>query len=423
MISPSGGGVEPNNSNGFGDIITSRNSKHLACQKSIKRCAFTMAELLITIGIIGVVAAITISALGLNVSSKKFQTQLKKSLSTLDQAAISAQARYYTDYSSLSTESNDSTCSSDKLASGNQTMCALFNTTLSAKSYLGVYGTSVRSFIGLGLYRINAHTINPDGYLVYSLSDGSFVGFNPKAKNCSIGAGTSFTSEFLTEGNLSDCLGFIDVNGASLPNREVLCSEGETVLDPLSQCKVKNVKGDVFPVVFHDGKVEPASNAARLAFFWGNNFVAGFVNYELSESEESNNNQPSYDYDGTLYNATPNGYKYFKYIPGDRSWDKAMESCPEGTEIPKIEDLISLYCEAKGSSARYTGGNCSNYTKNEDLANILVELGTNWPAKDGTVWSSSPMSYDNEYYGLSADGTIQNRGETRYNRRVICMGK
>ncbi|MBO6181939.1 prepilin-type N-terminal cleavage/methylation domain-containing protein, partial [bacterium] len=41
--------------------------------------AFTLAEILITIGIIGVVAAITIPLLMQNSNSKKFTTQFKKS--------------------------------------------------------------------------------------------------------------------------------------------------------------------------------------------------------------------------------------------------------------------------------------------------------------------------------------------------------
>ena len=55
---------------------------------------FTLAEVLITLGIIGVVAVITIPLLIQNSNSKKFITQFKKSLSTLNQAAINAQAQY-----------------------------------------------------------------------------------------------------------------------------------------------------------------------------------------------------------------------------------------------------------------------------------------------------------------------------------------
>ncbi len=46
--------------------------------------AFTLAELMITIGIVGVVAAITIPLLIQNSNYKKFTTQFRKSLSTLN---------------------------------------------------------------------------------------------------------------------------------------------------------------------------------------------------------------------------------------------------------------------------------------------------------------------------------------------------
>ena len=50
-----------------------------------KRFGFTLAEVLITLGIIGVVAAMTIPTLIANTNSAKFRSQFKKTLSTLNQ--------------------------------------------------------------------------------------------------------------------------------------------------------------------------------------------------------------------------------------------------------------------------------------------------------------------------------------------------
>ena len=64
---------------------------------------------------------------------------------------------------------------------------------------------------------------------------------------------------------MSYCYGFIDVNGASLPNREVSCSSGSNKLEA-NTCIVKNDAQhmtDIYPVRFHDGIVEPATAAAR----------------------------------------------------------------------------------------------------------------------------------------------------------------
>ena len=65
-----------------------------------KRFGFTLAEVLITLGIIGVVCAMTIPTLIANTNSAKFRAQFKKTLSTLNQAGLMAQAQYDFDYSS-----------------------------------------------------------------------------------------------------------------------------------------------------------------------------------------------------------------------------------------------------------------------------------------------------------------------------------
>ena len=121
-----------------------------------KRCAFTLVEIMIAIGIIGIVAAITIPTMIQNSNSKKFATQLKKSISTLNQASIGAQAQYDVNYSMMSTESADATCGSDSLAKGDMTFCSLLNTTLAGQTYLGTYGQKVKSASGFGLYSMDA---------------------------------------------------------------------------------------------------------------------------------------------------------------------------------------------------------------------------------------------------------------------------
>ena len=55
---------------------------------------FTLAEVLITLGIIGVVAAITIPTLIANTNSQKIRTQFKKTISTLNQMVRMNQAQY-----------------------------------------------------------------------------------------------------------------------------------------------------------------------------------------------------------------------------------------------------------------------------------------------------------------------------------------
>ena len=231
--------------------------------------AFTLAEILITIGIIGVVAAITIPLLMQNSNSKKFTTQFKKSLSTLNQAAIGAQAQYDLDYSLLTQINDDATCKSDTLAGGQYNFCGLFNNTLAGHTYIGKYG-SVKGANASSPYSADVTSFSIEDFLFFSFADGAIVAFNPNAKSCGIGVGQTLTNEKLTS-SLANCIGFIDVNGTTPPNKEVQCAEGTTTISANTTCKVTNGSmGDIFPVVFHDGAVEPATNASLAAFLGGN---------------------------------------------------------------------------------------------------------------------------------------------------------
>ena len=242
-----------------------------------KRFGFTLAEVLITLGIIGVVAAMTIPTLIANTNGAKFRSQFKKSLSTLNQAGLMAQAQYDFDYAGA-TEVCGATADVYAVENpeGKMSFCALFNGTLTGQTALGpvsglkIKGTSSGSTETEVSYSIKSpHVLNNvTGYLAYSLADGSIIAFSNESKattGCDLPLGTRLDSNWI--GSHSMCMGFIDVNGLTLPNKEVSCttdtSTSTTVQTP---CIVKNDAKhmtDVFPVVFHDATVEPASNAAK----------------------------------------------------------------------------------------------------------------------------------------------------------------
>ena len=259
-----------------------------------KRFGFTLAEVLITLGIIGVVAAMTIPTLIANTNGAKFRSQFKKSISTLNQAGLMSQAQYDFDYAGTS-----STCAEAKPAGKDakavdpaaqhpdsfMTMCAILNGTLTGQTYLGTVSKVKRNNNGAAAdYTIvnatdgalNASGLTYTEFLAYALADGSIVAFNADAKACELPIGTQLTNDQLkTGGVLNGCLGFIDVNGATLPNKEVTCSAiptggkgtaNKATLNPDSPCTVKNDAAhmtDIFPIVFHDATVEPASDAAK----------------------------------------------------------------------------------------------------------------------------------------------------------------
>ena len=177
-----------------------------------KRFGFTLAEVLITLGIIGVVAAMTIPTLIANTNGAKYRSQFKKTLSTAS------------------------------------TAYSIQNATQGA---------------------IDAAYTD---YIAYTLADGSIVAFNARAVSCELPIGQQMNGTWIDGHPL--CRGFIDVNGATLPNKAVTCTPnaagsgaGATAsTDVEKPCIVKNNAQnmtDVFPIVFHDATVEPASNAAK----------------------------------------------------------------------------------------------------------------------------------------------------------------
>ena len=82
------------------DLLQS-NCLSLRKTNAFKKCAFTLAEVLITLGIIGVVAAMTIPTLMANVKAHQYSAKFKKTVSTLSNAAKMSQAQYGFDYSGL----------------------------------------------------------------------------------------------------------------------------------------------------------------------------------------------------------------------------------------------------------------------------------------------------------------------------------
>ena len=224
-----------------------------------KKFGFTLAEVLITLGIIGVVAAMTIPTLISNTNSAKFKSQYKKTLSTLNQAALMGTAQYDLDYASITKKCGTSggTEKPDVTAS----MCALINGTLSGATYyssaatMKVPGTSTA-------YKINGTAaVAKTSMTAYQLADGSVFAFNNTSSACTLAPGDNITTLATT------CQGFIDVNGPTLPNKEVKCSSAAgKVASSVGTCIVRNNAadmGDIFPVVFHDGTVEPITDAAR----------------------------------------------------------------------------------------------------------------------------------------------------------------
>ena len=237
-----------------------------------KMGAFTLAEVLITLGIIGVVAAMTIPNLIANTRSQQYRSKYKKVVSTLSQAARLSDSLYGYDFAGITQK-----CGSDPASEhpdNVMTVCAILNGTLSGATYLGK-GSSLTMRVGNTTKTYSAITsseifttagLNLSKANVYALADGSYVFLSDNfgRSSCSKAIGTVLKEVYSVSDGLDGCLGIIDVNGAALPNKEVSCSSGTNKFSA-KNCIVKNDAAhmtDIFPIRFHDGIVEPATAAA-----------------------------------------------------------------------------------------------------------------------------------------------------------------
>ncbi|MBQ8460338.1 type II secretion system protein [bacterium] len=232
-----------------------------------RKTGFTLAEVLITIGIIGVVAALTIPTLMANIQGAKFRSQFKKTVSTLHQAVRMSQAQYDFNFADLDDPFKEGMVECAKQNPEQvKTICSLFNGTLTGATYLGK--TSENEMLK-NIYDFDE--IYDYESLVWSLADGSlvFIGGN----NVSAGKFIPSDLDLNHIPNTTDgFMAFIDVNGISKPNKRVSCSVGdETGLDetgrqPLQACLVKNNPNnltDIYPVVLFGNTVLPYTNAAK----------------------------------------------------------------------------------------------------------------------------------------------------------------
>ncbi len=259
-----------------------------------KRFGFTLAEVLITLGIIGVVAAMTIPTLISNTNGAQFKTAYKKALSTLNQAILMNIAMEDTVLSTIgddnATQANAGTRLSEILGSRMQSAteisasypatgitlkensptpaAPIMDYTIqcenegsaespnwqipapSAGSGLTVpEGASCDATTHTAVIKKSMSTTVGD-YVKYSFADGTAFWYNKNAYKC--------TDETATE---NDCYGFIDVNGATGPNTVIYCADAAS-----GSCESSEIT-DMFPVIFHGQTFEPATDSARAVLF------------------------------------------------------------------------------------------------------------------------------------------------------------
>lgn len=235
--------------------------------------AFTLAEVLITLGVIGVVAAMTLPTVFADIKATRFKTQFKKTLSVVNQGVRMAQAKWGLDFTLQGFSSTS------KMTSGPSSFnldpdieisqYAIFSSTMKGewnKSYC--YPTSSSPGFCKGYYDENLRSYAVSGMYAFQFLDGSEI----YVSNCMPYLTVDYYGgKGCTKDNTDiACYGWIDVNGyKNGPNKEVKCSDGTKKLvteSGYADCTVDSKSlTDIYPVWFHDGMVEALTNASRAA--------------------------------------------------------------------------------------------------------------------------------------------------------------
>lgn len=214
------------------------------------RGAFTLAEVLITLGIIGVVAAMTMPTLMNSTQGAQYKAAYKKALSAISQAVTLNVALDDYNFADLS----------GTAGTGNGTLETMLKNRMNVvRTETGVFkgsdGTSNYSVSGVagGVGGSNTTATTTTGNTTLFFNDGIMFTFPSGTKNC--------TQDETLSG--TPCYGFIDVNGVKAPNKFVKCdNSGATG----ANCQSKSPT-DVYPVVFYDQTILPSSVAARAVLY------------------------------------------------------------------------------------------------------------------------------------------------------------
>ena len=216
-----------------------------------KRFGFTLAEVLITLGIIGVVAAMTMPTLMNSTQGAQYKAAYKKALSALSQAVtlnVALDEWSFADAdnttykledmfnSRMNVVRQETGATNIKDSKGNEYKVAVSAAGklqgVTAGTPISIAGTNTTLFF----------------------NDGIMFTYDPAAStNCTKADGAT----------AKICTGFIDVNGVKAPNRIVQCDNADATA---TKCEIKNPT-DVYPVMFYDQTVLPNSVPARAVLY------------------------------------------------------------------------------------------------------------------------------------------------------------
>lgn len=224
-----------------------------------RRDGFTLAEVLITLTIIGVISALTLPAIQSNTAATRNRAALKKAMGAITQAAQANIAANGWNFAQIDADDDAArgVARASQNARDHQTIFALLNSSLSGETNIDPDNPPE----GYNLPSIQ--NASSAWFATYQLNDGSIIGLNLNVSNCTESKRRNGVVE------ATWCGGYIDVNGPMGPSREITCSDGSRTYlwannGDDATCQVeRTTNADVFPIVFYDNTVELASDAAR----------------------------------------------------------------------------------------------------------------------------------------------------------------
>lgn len=223
----------------------------------MKKTGFTLAEVLITLAIIGVVATLTLPALMTNTAEQQAKTALKKGINTLTEAAQMNQAISGFDYGSL-TSTNTTNTEAQSLYGLLATRTSVDYTKSGTNKLPSMTGTANET---------------PSGNYALFFRDGSAVLFpSTVVSSSSIGSGGVAGTEVMDDNLVYGIPIVYDTNGAKGPNILSNClgnalgaANDSTDTDACKE-KADRVIKDQFGVRLRGGYAVPNGAAARWAF-------------------------------------------------------------------------------------------------------------------------------------------------------------
>lgn len=222
----------------------------------MKKTGFTLAEVLITLAIIGVVATMTLPALMTNTNEQQSKTGLKKMINTLTLAAETNSANNGFDYASITT--NDTSTESNTTQSLYTLL--MLNTNVDRATSLTTSGSNTALKTAGGTKNMGSNN-----FTVF-FKDGTAISYNTSSLS------TGDAAALQTDGVPYGIPVLVDTNGRKGPNALSNCAGNALTAEDdnatTSNCNSKSLRviKDQFSVRLRGIYAVPNGHAARWAF-------------------------------------------------------------------------------------------------------------------------------------------------------------